>query len=344
MSPTIEKATNRVRSIVHSAGLVNSKILERERELSTLKWIDYRFMSPLDATLLFASEYEKAFKLAVREHVDAREAERSAGVNHIAMKSRSSEMTQMWVARQKADSVGLPYNLYLRFCFEFATRRTRRRLPRPSQLFWSARTEIAWKARFDEFISDLIRGGALRPADLPQYRIEAYCGLHSQNDFRELVVDLTKGANRLLDIAVENYSIRTRLVPIRFFSSVYGKYALLQAVRSLKNRRAPLATEPLVALNPIDLWQSCFGIPYARDPLASPCDTCPAHNNCQKVSNHVTKKIQDMYGTETPVDSLVRQQERNRQRKSRAKRKPMEIASADIIVASPKNPVACYMS
>lgn len=324
-----EKASIRIKSLIRSAGLVNSAILERERDLSTSKWVDYRFMSPLEATLLFASEYEKAYQSAAKKHVDANGAHKAIGLNRRAIKRRSTEMTQLWIARQHADSVGLPYNLYLEFCFEFAMRRMRRRLPRPSQLFWSSRTETAWKAKFDEYHSDLIAGGMLRPASLPQYRIEAYRGLHSQDDFRELVIALTKGANRVLDIAVENYSIRTRQVPIRLFSAVYGRYALLRAVRSLKNRRDTLVTEPRVPIDSIDLWQSCFGAPSARNPLASPCVTCPVNENCRKVSDLVAQQIRKMHGTETPVDSLVKERARIRQRKSRAKRKAETTVSCE---------------
>lgn len=53
----------RLEDLIIARNLIMPGLLEREHELLTKKWFDYRFLSPLDATLLFGEIYRKALAL-----------------------------------------------------------------------------------------------------------------------------------------------------------------------------------------------------------------------------------------------------------------------------------------
>ncbi|MDR6632299.1 hypothetical protein J2X72_001070 [Phyllobacterium sp. 1468] len=320
--PKVEK---RLSSLIDLAGRLDKKILSRELDLMITKWSDYRFLSPYEATNVFIAAYRNAFKSAVRTHCDIHEAANSRGIDLLALRkaTRSTEFTQLWVARQNADSVGLPYDVYLQFCFDFAMRRKRRRLPRPNQLFWNKETQIAWKATFAEFMTDALNGGVLRPGALPQYRIETYRGLLAQELFRSTIIELTKKGNRPLRHIIEDRSLIKRQVPAELFSEVYGAYAFETAVRSLHQqiKHHPIQVDPYIAPDEVDLWQSCFAVPWARDTQGPICSVCPAAEGCGRLGNYVLSKIKRKYGTDDPIAEMEKTGARKRQARKRARDK-----------------------
>ncbi|QND51680.1 hypothetical protein HB779_07030 [Phyllobacterium sp. 628] len=314
------KVEKRLTSLMDPAARLNKKILSRELDLMITKWSDYQFLSPYEATKVFIIAYRHAFKSAVKTHRDINEAAKARGIDSVAMRERSSEFTQMWVARQNADTVGLPYDIYLQFCFDFAMRKKRRRLPRPNQLFWNKKTEIAWKATLAEFMTGALSGGSLRPNALPQYRIEAYRGLVAQDLFRSKIIELTKKSVRPLRNVIEDRSLIKRQMPIELFSEVYGAYAFENAVRSLhaENKHRPILADPYVAPDQVDLWQSCFAAPWVRDMQSVICSSCPAAESCKRLGGYVLSQIKEKYGTDDPVGEIERSLARKRQSNKRA--------------------------
>ena len=150
-SPT---EVQRFSDAIKTMQLIKQNDLFPEQELSFTKWFGYRFMSPLAATRHFARVYKEKLKLYVRRYQDVETAEHVRGLAPDIFFKPSGDLTQLWKARQRADRLGLPYELLIEFGFEFASRRTWRHAPRPIQLFGSDKSKIAWLTELEKFLEN----------------------------------------------------------------------------------------------------------------------------------------------------------------------------------------------
>lgn len=106
---------------------------ENEAELRTTRWFDYRFMTPAQATYLFAAEYRKAYIDAFARTRDIRKAEEIRPFSPDDIFD-SKELNAMWQARQAADAIGCKYDFFLRFAFLRFEHRGWRFFPRANHL------------------------------------------------------------------------------------------------------------------------------------------------------------------------------------------------------------------
>lgn len=90
---------------------IEHKVLAAERELEAHKWFAYRFLSPFTATLRFHRIYLEKRRHYVWTNIDAGLLPRLRDKSFFALDGRG--VTQLWVARQRADSIGLPYEAYI---------------------------------------------------------------------------------------------------------------------------------------------------------------------------------------------------------------------------------------
>lgn len=92
---------DRLRDNITALRLVMPDVLMRERERAHTKWYAYRFMSPLEATKLFADLYRAAFKRYVRTHRDVSDADAANGLGTRIFGRPNSSLTEVWNARQR---------------------------------------------------------------------------------------------------------------------------------------------------------------------------------------------------------------------------------------------------
>ena len=179
--------------------LILKKQLLKEIQLVTLKWPSYRFISPLESTRVFADAYKDAYVDCVRTNLDIEHAEKTKIGDKLSWKERNSDLTQMWIARQHADELGMPYPDYLEFAFKFAVGRQRKRLPQPNQLRPSGETQtIAWNAKLAEFWNeDRFVNAFKRIPALPQYTASNFRGLAAQTSFRDALISYVSHPGRL---------------------------------------------------------------------------------------------------------------------------------------------------
>ncbi len=162
------------------------------------KWFDYRFLNPVQATYLYASEYVIAYRNAFRTNMDSERAQFIKPLDierlflepapptrfadeieekwekrlkeHIRkIKAHKLRTSGIWRGRQIADAMGMPYKVYLELAFHWALRYWQQsNLPRPQQLYSDMivdRATIDWEARQKtEFFY----------SSLPQYANAAY--------------------------------------------------------------------------------------------------------------------------------------------------------------------------
>lgn len=320
----------RFEKLVESVVRIPREYLQAESDLLLTKWPDYAFTSPLDLTRQFGCAYQKAFKRACAQHRDYREADKVVGIDWHKMVSTPGEFTKLWIARQDADRCGLRYEDYLHFTFEFALDRKRRRFPRPNQLRANAKTSEAWLSKFKVFAGD---GISARPKDLPQFRREHYQGLPAQHRFRELILELAKGAGRSWLQVMRERVVEKHQIPVETFAAVLAPDILREHISTLKGEKDKglLVKQACTNIEPEALWQSCYGVPGAQQAGNHACVACPQAAGCRGLADRVLAEVMQRTGSDNPVRAAALRKNRERVKKCREKNAaaaPAEALSA----------------
>ncbi|MES5099256.1 hypothetical protein ABUK73_13585 [Agrobacterium sp. BA1120] len=317
---------DRVRDNITALRLVMPDVLMRERERAHTKWYAYRFMSALEATKLFADLYRAAFKRYVRTHRDMSDADAANGLGTRIFGSPNSSLTELWNARQRADELGLPYNLLMDFSFDFAGRRTRKRAPRPGQLFDSGKAGIAWPIELEKWIGDPLHLEVQR-LSMPQYQRENYRSLPVQDEFHDYILSSINERVGAWGPRLAHHCLSRRHLPISKAINLVPKAARKITVRYLRGE-LELDYEqngrndrlPDIALAP-----ACFGLPFAKCVTSPVCVECPLANLCSSAVRAVSDHMHGSYGALSPIGHSRRQntneKTRLRVRKCRANKK-----------------------
>lgn len=326
-------AADRLADILEASKLIKPDDLADERDVANLKWFRYRFMSPLAATRHFAKLYTAGLRAHVRRHYDAQLAERVSGLSANIFSGPSGSLTQLWQARQRADALGVPYELLIEFAFDFASRRKWRKPPRPIQLFGTKNSDLAWRAEFEKFKRERYPDALMRLCDLPQYRIEKYRGLTAQNDLRLALNALISERPEKWASVIRRYCIETRhlpLLPIMRRVPAELRKGVISDVRH-DREHSPIEPAPVESLREIAFVPSCFGIPAAHDPGCEHCTFCPFNERCGRLARDAREKLLKAHGTISPVkhdaDEKRRKADRERQRAHRLRKGEAKAAA-----------------
>lgn len=168
---------------------LNKKWSEIERELYRSKWFDYRFMSPVEATMEFAKEYEKVYRQQFATVIDK---DTSLYVNvkidvdfRSVTKLPNAKISALWRARQFADSMCMPYDLYIRLAFTSVLKYWKRKhMPQPQQLYSKRVIEEVWTEWSKRQESALFVASDLR------FLAENYANTTVQNDHIDWLIKL----------------------------------------------------------------------------------------------------------------------------------------------------------
>lgn len=322
--------------LINSRRLIMPEILAKERELIQKKWFAYRFMTPLAATKLFAELYTQGLKRYVRAHRDIEESKKVTGLSRSIFDSPSGSLTQLWQARQRADEMGLPYELLIEFSFLFAGRRKWKSSPRPIQLFGSDKSAVAWRLELDKFLEDRMPLWISRMEQMAHYRLENYRGLDAQNDFREYLTTYMRKVEKRWPLLIGNFCKKDRFLPLEDALNIVPED---QRERVLKNVEWDLETgllepEPEEALPDIAMVPSCFGLSAACDLTSPECVACPLAARCLRLGKVVDRSVAEIYGAASPLqaerDRRRREKTRERVRLHRKKKKILESHTAGV--------------
>ncbi|GEP07528.1 hypothetical protein MOX02_55660 [Methylobacterium oxalidis] len=284
--------------------------LKDERDVSSTKWFEYRFMSPIEATAAFYEAYRRLFREAWRKNFHAPDTELKRGGPAAGLWSNGREFNSVWRARQIADGLGLPYEFFIREAIEAAMRRGAKRPPRPNQLYnVLGMSEI--HARWHEQSRSLPLF-----SKLPQYRVEAFQGLPAQIAHQTWVVDNLK-ARLGRPYAIAQACFEQRVLPLERAEAEFSAHQMEQ----VRYESAGMTATPIASLKPSDFWPSCFGLPHAHDDASPICAVCHVRDGCGKVETQVRAKVVERYGSERPRDDEKRAQVRARVARLRAERK-----------------------
>ena len=308
-------------------------VLKRERERAHTKWFAYRFMSPLEATKLFADLYRIAFKRYVRIHRDVGDAEAANGLGTRIFGGPSSSLTEVWNARQRADELGLPYNLLMEFSFDFAGRRTRKRAPRPGQLFDSGEAEIAWPINLEKWIADPLHVEIQR-LSMPQYRNENYRSFPVQKEFHDYILESIEERVGAWGPKLAHHCLHRHHLPVSKAIKIVPKGARGSTVRHLRGELEFITDQSsgVERLPDVSFAPACFGLPFAAQDASPECLACPLSNSCSQAVHAVSEHLHNRHGVLSQLEHgrkmNTREKTKLRVRRHRnSKKSPLHEAS-----------------
>lgn len=283
-----------------------------ERDLSITKWFDYRFLTPLDATLQFVKDYQFVFRNMWKSNFDVATANLKRGTAEMGLFANRREFSTFWNARVYADALGVRYRFFIITTMEAALRRGKwKRLPRPGQLWNKPDCIAAVKAKWEEEL-----GGCQAVSALAHYLPENYLGLPHQLDHQRHALRVAKKRSNLMR-TLGSYIDIDRLVSVEQAEAVYGTRVVQMAREAVSGTAAPVPMDVL----PIEqLLPSCFGLPVAVDRSLPICAACPLVDRCAKASAVAEARSAKLYGDD-PVAEHERLLSRDRSRRYRERRR-----------------------
>ncbi|MDX0695431.1 hypothetical protein GOD53_15045 [Sinorhizobium medicae] len=317
------KLNKRLEDIVRMRTILHPKDWKDESKLMMKRWFDYRFMSPMEVTLLFGQHYVQGLRRYVRRHIDAELAEAVSGIRSGVPAARARWFTSLWRARARTDEIFVPYDLLIDFSFDFASRRKRRWTMLPHQLHASQNNGEAWWAVFDESVEDLLPLRMRRVADMPHYRIENDLKLPPQEHFREIIISEIRHENRTMsDQIAERVFAKRHLTleqGLELVTPIADRAATQERARSSFDNGAWEAA-PVVKLDPADLLPSCFGVAETIDTRRAPCNTCPLATRCSEMAAEAIDITIRTAGSASPVLEADRERIRLNTQNCRSKK------------------------
>lgn len=291
-----------------------------ERELAQMKWFDYRFLSPVQATLDFVQEYQRIFRLKWGQSFDSADADKKRGIAAGGLFHSRKEFSEFWNARVHADSMGVRYEVYISTAMETALRRAKqKRLLRAGQMR-RADCIQAIEKRWEEELA-----GSRWLSELPHYRSENHCALPAQFAHQEHVAHgVRKRSNGALALGMAIDELR--ILPVETAEAVHGAEFVARARERSMGIGRPAPVEPL---EPERLIPSCFGLPAPFDVAAEPCSKCPLAAQCQRASEHMLADVVEHHGSADPTLHHRRELGRERVRRYREKKRFAAAAASD---------------
>lgn len=325
MSTSNQSLRDRLSSLIAATKIVPPNELALESELYNTKWFAYRFMNPVEATMLFGSLYIEQRQAYIRRNIDREASERAKPFRFAAgLPSRPSHLlTKLWKARQVADRFTIPYEMYLTFCFRFAEARTRRCAPQPEQLKPTADSERAWHIEFEKFFKAEFDHWVDR-AELPDaLRIEAFNHHPAQIAFREFVVGHVRLHPTAWHVSLGRWSVQKRVVPLRAFVTPSNREVIRAAIPRLRaDLKSGLLTRQgtRANLSADELYPVCFSVPFASG-AAGECAACPFGLVCQRGATAVATRAGVNLLAHDPDGDRRRRLTRERVKKHRESKK-----------------------
>lgn len=322
MTNQLTQKDERFAELVRIGCVIPRELAAHEIDLITLKWPTYRFMGPMAATRLFLREYEAAYKRNHAINRDVKEAQNLKIGHKLSFHNNNDRLTQLWKARQEADSLSIPYPDYFDFCFDFASRRSGRKyLPQPNQLGPKGKGAEAWREQFDNFwCLDRIAISLGRMEPMAQYTTRYRWGLPAQIALTQnlLVLGEKKIAN--LSGFVCRYMARLDYLQLEDFRFVEREVVQREHKKAKDDFAMGIGEEQVYPpLQASDLLQSCFGVPGVRTDATDSCRSCRLLKSCDMVRKRVIDQVIERTGSENPIEERKRTLSRERTRRFRTR-------------------------
>lgn len=245
--------------------LLPQELVELESRMARLRWSGYQFMSPLECTRQFASDYKAQFQSTF------------FGACDFDPDIGTRDFETLWRMRLAADDCMMSYRLYLHIGFHLYRRRDPEPFRRPHLIFAKRQESVTWK-RYEK--KALVEYGPTipSPASMSQYHRPHYHGLPVQDAFRRRIINNAAGEGwgRSAAKYVLQYPV---LRPKELIAGLAGD-ARAAAISEMKAERDYFHLETKTKnLEPSDLLQTCFAWPRRRG-REDECASCPQDDAC----------------------------------------------------------------
>lgn len=152
-----------------------------EVPLFTSKWFDYRFMHPVKATYLFAHHYRQVYRRLFAENFDEARAEFVKGFRgeDLFRDAPAVIVSSMWRARQHADAIGCPYEVYISAAANKLLRLNRANMPYISEFYQGWVLDAVQQAWSE------MQSGRLFVAKHSAFQAQNYRGLKVQDEHHD---------------------------------------------------------------------------------------------------------------------------------------------------------------
>lgn len=307
-----------------AAILIPRHLLAAELQLSLVKWPAYRFLPPLEATRLFHREYVRHYKQHYAATIDRDTASRLRIGAQLDFSSPNRHLTQLWAARQHADARGAPYDAYLSFTFDFASRRCRRHPPQPNQLAPSQKAQQAWHAMFRDFWTpERARLHMAREAPVPQYHLAHDIGLAVQRLFREELLAIGAPPHCFdMDFLLHRAAVLDQIAPQDCLGHFPGDVFRQKLQKALKDRQeGRIVPHSYPRISALDLQPACFALPGIDAIAEENCQGCPMLQSCEAARVRLNDRVKALTGSDDPVAEKRRNKNRERVAACRARKK-----------------------
>jgi len=330
----------RFNDAVYAATNLEHYRLSTERELQDLRWFGYRFMSPLAATRLFYDTYRKLRVDYVREHKDRDFADQLPVVLFEDYAKDPKKLAMVWSARQTADTLCVPYDLYIEFGMWFWSRRSgrgRSNTPQVNQIGYTLKSEDAWRIEFAKYLDGRLWAASRSLGNVPQLHPASFQGTPEQLDARNFLLDLCDTSERPWADAIEMWCHSYPILTPDCFAPVVPQDVLNRALDAVALAPRALIAQP-DAVPSVALWPSCHGMPNAMDLTSDTCTKCHFADTCVRLASMVKAEVHRQSGHEEPRRIQLRASPNKRMREYRDNKK----AAAGAEHSAPVSPSAAF--
>lgn len=281
---------------------IPSEFLQDEPTLSASCWPEYLYLSPLDRTRRFTTEYLNAYKFYAKRMIDHRKVAHLCPVNELLEYNAATFISSLWRARQQADALCMPYQKYLFPLMQHALEEEgHTRLPLPNQLYDLAQIKHVvedWTQSTRDVTPDT------RDWDERLLAIN-YSGTLAQRHSHDVLINLVGNSVGRL----EQFMLRDGLLPESVARARLGDELADRALdRHGSTRILPSPTPSTAYIRP------CLGLLAIHGPA---CSGCPFAAQCERVSLAIDQELRSIYGSADPRADHKRELARDRQRRKR---------------------------
>lgn len=295
---------------------IPSTLLAKEAARHQTRCIGHRYMTPLQATQQFNDAYLVAYRRVWARHFSVTEAPGKQPIEASFAMNDLADMTSLWKARQRADELGMPYDLFCEIIMErWIVGRKAKQPPLPNQLCsgklfngwmrghptWAETSERLflpdWDARFfaEPISDDPVHAAAMRM-------------LHA-----DVLYAKDRPARLARYLSVDGPLTEERAGTMFDPDLVRDAMALVG-----ESADVDTATDAYVP--------ACIG--NRTDERDAPCRTCPYTAQCSALKRKVTRKLIATGGSGDPLADRRRQQDRERQQRRREELRRKKLPSA----------------
>lgn len=187
-----------------------------ETQLYESKWWDYRFMSPIEATLAYIDAFGvEARKIYAREFDEekARHVRVATGEDMLHRLEKDAprakeRFASYWRGRACADAIGMPYSDYISSMMDFRMRLWKRRhIPLPNQLYGQREIEKTIERWTD------VQQSRIRYAEHHAYMPENWCGAPAQVAYVDHLIERARERGDMADFILRDMVLNDRIPP-----------------------------------------------------------------------------------------------------------------------------------